>query len=245
MDWIYLSPHFDDIALSCGGLVWEQVQAGNRVGIWTICAGKPPPGPLSPFAELLHARWETGPAATAQRQAEDSLSCQRLGADFRRFSVPDCIYRRSEEKSGEHLYTSDQALNGPLHPGEVPLVERLQAELEKLIPPQATVVCPLTLGKHVDHQLTRAAAEKLNRPLLYYADFPYVLAHADELSLLLQQGWKATTYPISEPGLAAWQDSIQAHASQISTFWLDIAAMRTVIQAYCEQNNGIRLWQPG
>jgi LmbE family N-acetylglucosaminyl deacetylase len=245
MDWIYLSPHFDDIALSCGGLVWEQVQAGDRVSIWTICAAGPPPGPLSAFAETLHARWETGPTATAQRQAEDALSCQRLGADYRRFSVPDCIYRRSEEINGEHLYASDLALTGPLHPGEASLIERLRAELETLIPPQASVVCPLSMGKHVDHQLTRAAAEKLNRPLLYYADFPYVLAHADEIDLLVQQGWKATTNPISSPGLAAWQDSIQAHASQISTFWLDLDSMRTVIQFYCELNNGIHLWQRG
>ena len=49
--WIYLSPHFDDAVLSCGWLIWQQAQAGQRVEIWTVCAGEIPPGPLTPFAQ--------------------------------------------------------------------------------------------------------------------------------------------------------------------------------------------------
>ena len=29
MRWIYLSPHFDDAVLSCGGLIWEQTHSGD------------------------------------------------------------------------------------------------------------------------------------------------------------------------------------------------------------------------
>ena len=79
MHWIYLSPHFDDIALSCGGLVWHQVQAGDVVEIWTVCAAAPDPSqPFSPFAQSLHARWGTGPASVAARRAEDIASCQQV-----------------------------------------------------------------------------------------------------------------------------------------------------------------------
>jgi len=53
MNWIYISPHLDDVAFSSGGLVWEQSNAGEQVGIWTIFAGDPPVGPLSDFAEKL------------------------------------------------------------------------------------------------------------------------------------------------------------------------------------------------
>ncbi|MBN2499463.1 MAG: PIG-L family deacetylase, partial [Anaerolineales bacterium] len=55
---IYLSPHLDDVALSCGGLVWEQAQAGMAVEVWSVCAGDPPPGELSEYARSLHARWD-------------------------------------------------------------------------------------------------------------------------------------------------------------------------------------------
>jgi LmbE family N-acetylglucosaminyl deacetylase len=83
MPWIYLSPHFDDVALSCGGLVWEQTQIGEMVSIWTVCAGEPPLGDLSPFAKELHSRWEVGQNAPNQRKNEDTRSCHRLGVSSR------------------------------------------------------------------------------------------------------------------------------------------------------------------
>ena len=100
MIWIFLSPHFDDAALSCGGLAWEQAQQGDRVEIWTVCSGSPPDLPLPPFARQLHARWGTGgPETVERRRLEDEEACRRLGALARYFDVPDCIYRRLPEFS--------------------------------------------------------------------------------------------------------------------------------------------------
>jgi len=39
MRWIYLSPHFDDAVLSCGGLIFDQTCGGTAVEIWTVFAG--------------------------------------------------------------------------------------------------------------------------------------------------------------------------------------------------------------
>ena len=131
MQWIYISPHLDDVALSCGGRVWEQAQEGDHASIWTICAGDPPQGPLSPFAQSLHDRWETGREAIAQRREEDILSCRQLGASYRHFDVPDCIYRRSgapfESSPGSSgfLYATEESIFGLLHPAEAALVEAL------------------------------------------------------------------------------------------------------------------------
>ena len=53
-------------------LVWEQVQAGQQVEIWTICAGAPGPGePLSAFALSCTQRWQTEQEAVSTRQTED------------------------------------------------------------------------------------------------------------------------------------------------------------------------------
>ena len=241
MDWIYLSPHFDDVALSCGGLAWEQAQAGQLVAVWTLCAGRPPEGPLSAFAQSLHARWESGEAAAALRQVEDIASCRQMGAGWRHFEVPDCIYRRGP--GGEFLYDSEEALWGGLHPGEAALVEQLASALAAGLPGTAQVVCPLGLGSHADHLLARAAAEQTGRPLWYYADYPYVLQQAGRLEQMRSEGWKAQTLSVSAAGLAAWQAAIAAHASQISTFWPDLAAMQAAIAGYCSQKGGIKLWK--
>jgi LmbE family N-acetylglucosaminyl deacetylase len=241
MPWVYLSPHFDDVALSCGGLVWEQVQAGEPVSIWTICAGEPPVGGLSPFAQQLHARWGVGMNAPAQRKTEDMRSCHILGAEYQHFPISDCIYRRAPQ-SGEFMYASEDELNGPMHPGDTALIQDLYRKLQNHLPPNATLVCPVGLGNHVDHQLTRLAAEAMDDKVTYYADFPYALSHEDQLSRLTASGWSYQTHTISDTGLQAWQGSIAAHASQISTFWANTAEMEQVIKEYWLESGGVRLW---
>jgi LmbE family N-acetylglucosaminyl deacetylase len=245
MTWVFLSPHFDDIALSLGGLVWELAQSGETPAIWTICAADPPPGPLSAFAQSLHDRWGTPPAAVQQRREEDKASCRALGASSRYFSVPDCIYRPGSP-ANTHYYASEEAIFGPFDPREDTLAAQLADEMALILPENAQVVCPLTLGNHVDHQLTRAAAEKLDRVLWYYADYPYVL----ELTAggpfeYTQEGrWESRVFPISDAGLRAWQASVAAHQSQVSTFWEDLDAMRVAIQSYSQAEGGVRLWKP-
>jgi len=262
MDWIYLSPHMDDAALSCGGLIWEQASSGTpasgrlRVGIWTICAGDPPGGVYSPFAESLHARWETGPQAAAARRQEDLDSCQRLGAIPRHFSIPDAIYRLSP-LDGSPLYDSPESLFGEISPLENGLVADLRHELARTVPPEAELVCPLGIGGHVDHRLVRLAGEGLERRVWYYADFPYVVwmgvapdRAGDELTGDRDSPGsgsgrpvESVLFPISDAALDAWVESVAAHASQISSFWAGVEEMEAALRSYCRGVGGIRLWR--
>lgn len=242
MEWVYLSPHLDDVALSCGGMVWEQKQAGERVSIWTICAGDPPGGDLSPFARSLHARWGTAHHSIAQRRWEDLDSCAILGADARHFSVLDCIYRQSE--TGDYLYDSEESLTGPVHPSDETIVEELRQDLIQSLSESSQLVCPLALGDHVDHHLTRSAAEKLDRPLWYYAEYPYVLNAKEWQAELLTHKWKSEDRKISEAGMQAWEEAVAAHRSQISTFWSDLKEMRLALRCYRQGEGGSSLWRP-
>ena len=163
MRWIYLSPHFDDVVLSCGGLVWEQVRAGQQVEVWTICAGAPEPGAeLSDFAQSLHVRWETGPEAVPTRRAEDEQALRLLGASARYWHLPDAIYRQLP--GGDWLVNDNDGLWQPVHPAEQGIVEQLAGWIHEGIgqddaPADTRLVSPLTLGNHVDHSVVRAAAE--------------------------------------------------------------------------------------
>jgi LmbE family N-acetylglucosaminyl deacetylase len=239
MGMIYLSPHLDDVVLSLGGLLWEQTQVGMDVRILTICAGDPPEGKLSSFAESLHSRWGVGRDAIAERRLEDILSCQRLGASYNHLDIPDCIYRRSP-KTGEHLYDSESALWIPVHPDENTLVEVVSNSILGLLSQDDSLVCPLTIGNHVDHRFTRVAAERVGVPLHYYADYPYAL---DEEENLMTMNLDGLQYTITPDGLSAWQDAVAAHQSQISTFWEDLVEMRTAIRNYYDQMGGIWLWR--
>ena len=241
MDWIYLSPHFDDVALSCGGLLWGQTQAGERASVWTICTGEMPAGQLSSFAQSLHERWESGQDAATLRRVEDRRSCQLLGAKARYFDIPDCIYRR-DPGSGVHLYASEEALFGELHPVEEPLVAQLSEVLAREIPEGAQVVAPLAVGGHVDHRLVQAATERLDVSVWFYADYPYIeYAGQAEWARLAQREY--VDLAVSEAGLQAWMGSIAAHASQVSTFWPNQEEMRAAIGAYCGRVGGVRLFK--
>jgi LmbE family N-acetylglucosaminyl deacetylase len=239
MEWIYLSPHLDDVALSCAGLIWEQTQAGQPVSVWTICAGDPPPGPLSSFAETLHARWKTGPTAASQRRAEDARACALIGAAYRHFSVPDCIYR----DPGAPRYNREEDLFGLIHPDDSALGDSLSRSLSEALPAGTQLVCPLALGSHVDHRLTRLAAEALGLPLFYYADYPYLQKEGPYFEALHQEGWDSQFFPVSAAALEAWVASILAYDSQISTFWESPQTLRGELSAYYRKESGLRLWQ--
>ena len=241
MEWIYLSPHFDDIALSCGGLVWEQVKSGDKVSIWTICAGKPPREPLSSYAQSIHERWETSREPVSVRWAEDMISSQRMGASPRYFSIPDALYRRSSMDDSP-LYTSESELFGDLCLEEAGLVDTLTGELLKSLPPASELVCPMALGGHVDHRLVRSAARELSLRMWYYADYPYI-GQIDESKLSINPEMHQKVFPVSEAGLNVWVEAVAAHASQISTFWSDLDQVRDAIRSYWEPYEGIRLWQ--
>ena len=241
MHWVYLSPHLDDVAFSCGGLVWEQIRRGQKVAIWTLCAGDPPPGQLSDLAQSLHERWELGREAVAQRRSEDMRACQRMGAAWQHFPIPDCIYRRSPE-GGKPLYTSEEELFGEIHPEEQGLVDRVGQMLKRQLPAGARVVCPLSLGGHVDHRLTRAAAEGTGRALWYYGDYPYAEREGVQLEDKTE-GMSGEVLNLSEAGLEAWVEAAGAYASQASSFWIDMEAMRRSIRGYAVQIGGVELWR--
>jgi LmbE family N-acetylglucosaminyl deacetylase len=240
MRWIYISPHFDDAVLSCGGLIWEQTHTGIPVEIWTICAGNPPSGPPSPFSQVMYDSWKTGgPEETvARRRIEDQNACRRVGALAVHFPVPDCIYRRS--KTGSLLY--EQGIFGSLNPRDTEVVDEVVSLISDKISQYDVLVCPLSIGLHVDHRIVRTALERLNRPLWYYADIPYLFNLPDSLPRATH-GLSVKNFYVSREGLQAWQESIAAHKSQIRVLFEDEADMRQKIRQYAKKYDGLRLWE--
>ena len=242
---IYLSPHLDDAALSCGGQIFQQTAAGQHVLIVTVMAGSADPAHQSAYIDMLHTRWELVEDAAAERRAEDIAACAILGADYLHLAVPDCIYR-FHPVTGTPLYLSDADIFGDVHPAEAHLLEDLVTRLRSL-PRHDQIYAPLTVGHHVDHLLVRAAAEQAGRAgLLYYEDYPY----AQKPGLLKQvfaerirSSWQAEVLPIGDAGLRAKYDAIWAFRSQLSTFFGDRADLEQQVGEYTRQTGGERLWR--
>jgi LmbE family N-acetylglucosaminyl deacetylase len=240
---IYLAPHLDDVALSCGGQVSDRTKSGKHILIVTVMAGSPVLTTESEYIASLHDRWQLAGDAAAERRAEDAAACAILGADYLHLDVPDCIYRLSPE-DGTPLYNSDFDIFGEIHPAEAKLAEHV-AQLFRALPAAGKIVAPLTVGHHVDHLLVRAAAERVwPAGLCYYEDYPY----AEQASAVTRalgddlRAWRPEVQEITAAGLAAKCDAVWAYRSQMSTFFADRAAMEARIRGYLEQVGGERVW---
>jgi LmbE family N-acetylglucosaminyl deacetylase len=233
---VYLSPHFDDAALSAGGMIARQTAAGEQVLIVTICSA-PPSGPLGPFAAYLHQRWGNSADPIAVRRAEDAQAAARLGADLLWLEEQDAIYRHA-------TYDSVEAIFGPALPGD-PLLARLRGHLARLQAalPAAAWYAPLAVGNHVDHQITRQAAAELAGPLAWYEDLPYSsVPGALDTALATHQPLQPTTTEIGAT-LERKLDAIADYASQIVELFGDEAAMRARIGGYAATIGGERVWR--
>lgn len=147
----YLSPHPDDVALSCGGSVAADAAAGAEVTLITV------------FSE--------GPRA-AQRREEDERAAALLGARLCPLELPDAL-DRPEVRGSLDLFA-------PLGQRHLGILSEVVARLQQKVPPGAAVRAPLGVGGHIDHRLVCAAARALAevRPLSlsFYEDLPYSLA---------------------------------------------------------------------
>lgn len=237
--WIFLSPHYDDVALSCGGLVWDLTQQGHRVEIWTVMGGFPPDKNFSEFAQQNHQRWGlSGEEAIRMRQAEDQAACQVLGAHARHFHWLDAIYR-TDPTSGGSVVIDNETLFGT--PPEAWLVVDIAEMLREEIPEEAVVVSPAGIGNHIDHLAVAQATGGLERKYFFYADYPYILKHPDWTAQ--QKGiFIKRPHVLNIDALHHWQDAVLAYSSQISDFWQSEEALRLAYRNYMSGGGG-RLWE--
>ena len=243
MRWIYLSPHLDDAALSAGGLIYEQTQAGIPVEIWTFMCGDPQLSEYSSFTEKLHEIWGFADAAETvhKRRIEDTNAANILGAKVVHFDFLDCVYRRG--KDGNWLYP--EGVFGSIHPEDADLPTQIAAEITPRLQTDDVLVCQLSVGSHVDHVLVRQAAEWLGRPLIYDIDMPYFLYKSDEFEAK-SAGMKESTRRITEAALERWLDAVVEYKSQLPSLNEVVSTperARASIRAYWENWGGVRLLQ--
>jgi LmbE family N-acetylglucosaminyl deacetylase len=246
-DHIYLSPHLDDAALSCGGAIARHASDGARVLVVTLCTAVPPPGArLSKFAQDHHLMWGFAPEqAMAERRREDDLALEQLDADFYRADLLDAIYRMPE------AYVDNDTLFGTPAPDD-PLLDsarQLIAALHRRSV-QATFYAPLGVGNHVDHQIVHAAAyERAGAAAAFYEDFPYVLRPGALEQRMRALGLRLVASTIDiDATLTRKIGAIGAYASQLGSLFEEPSAMARIVADYAEMlrpeagTYGERVW---
>jgi LmbE family N-acetylglucosaminyl deacetylase len=180
---VFLSPHPDDAALSCGGLIALLRDRGQPVTIVSVFSGSGSSDRLTPYQRLalgfgeeatageVHDTAEPTPQSIRNvRRAEDEAFARFAGATIEFLDLPDAVFRG---------YEGDVQLMAPPRTDDPAPVEPLRRILATLDPTR--LYGPLSIGGHVDHrQVRRALASLLAEPgspylvrTLFYEDFPY------------------------------------------------------------------------
>lgn len=172
---LFVSPHYDDIALSCGGTAARLARAGQRTEAAIVFGAEPDnAGPLTDFAAFQHGRWGLShDQAVAGRRAEEAAAAAQLGTQVRFLPFHDAIYR------GDRYLDDDQLFGEPAH-DEADVPGQIIGALDLTGPPDPAVriYCPLAIAGHVDHRHVFAAGVMLSCAgwdVCFYEDQPYAL----------------------------------------------------------------------
>lgn len=157
--WILaVSPHPDDIALSCGGFLRTLKSA--RISLISCFT-------LSIYAPLA-AEGDLTPAAVQKiRRAEDEEYASRIGAERLDLGLPDVTLRYADSD----LWLNEQPQRDEAYHGfNQALINAVMAR------PYTHVLCPLAIGHNVDHVFAYWVIREwsvLVPRLIFYEDLPY------------------------------------------------------------------------
>jgi LmbE family N-acetylglucosaminyl deacetylase len=172
-DHIYLSPHMDDAALSCGGRMAMQAACGEKVLVVTVFSGIDE-NKAAPERSLL------SPAGLEVLRREDDAALERLGVDHLRLDRRDGVFRQPFPlmRYGLHRRAADRS---------APLTDAVRTDVERicLAAHCRHIYVPLGIGQHIDHHLAFLIGTDLGRNSInpldvrFYEEIPYVfIPHA-------------------------------------------------------------------
>lgn len=243
---LILSPHLDDAVLSCGALIADSVKRGVRVVVLTVFNGSPTL-PVSVAADRFHARCGLRAAtAMADREREDDLALELLGATAVRLEFPEALYRRGAD--GRAVYPADQSIFAERSAADLELpaiTDKIRLQLDAVGPD--LVLAPLGIGAHVDHRLVAEAAQRLDRPVLHYEDVPYLLYDrcAQWQADFALRGCVA--HACSAAGWAGKLAAVECYRSQATVLWYRPDSWQAELTGYAQVAGGGQLveryWQ--
>lgn len=184
---VFVSPHLDDVALSCAQLMIDLVKQGKKVVVINVFT-KAHKGPYTLSAKTYLKTSGNYKSATKFyndriREDEKSLSSIQIKRIINLGCV-DALFRTKKVKANignilpevNHLYPTYRwhiTKNRIIEKDES--VSQIVNMLKNKIKKNALVFSPLGIATHVDHTITRQACDMLDNKVVYYSEFPYNL----------------------------------------------------------------------
>ncbi len=193
---IVLSPHLDDGAWSCGGLMARAAEAGCAVEAVTVYTGSPPDTDLP----KLQQKELSEHGSMEERKKEDSAALAILGAKPVWWDVPARIFRKPWLANRLEVFKTPEAevIQGACLYNTI--VERVADLITQN--PAALIFCPLGAGHMYDHVelftacINAAHNEDAFDQVCFYEDSYAILTGSRKAHFLLKEYvWKNKNAP--------------------------------------------------
>ena len=230
---LFLSPHLDDVAFSCGGTAFALAKCGWETTLCTVFTRSVP----SPRGFALACQTDKGIAPEvdylALRRAEDDVAAQILGfSQIVRLDLPEAPHRGYETAPalfGAYVATDD-------------IAPELEARLHDVCADVDAIFAPQALGAHVDHRRVRDAVTALRASgtlaarTLWYRDAPYVLREPEAHPTEPLASAAPHLVPVAPDALAAKLDACAAYTTQLGFQFGGDTVMREALTAFaCDE----------
>jgi LmbE family N-acetylglucosaminyl deacetylase len=254
---VFLSPHLDDVVLSCAGQILHFVHHGAPVTVMTVFAGDPPPGKLAPHAEWFHVICGLNTDPVGVRRREDMQAVKTLGAEPVHLPLPDHMYR--PELVGTSTSRPLVAARGLSGSHEEYLISEIVAKLHAIAGYIiiGSVHVPLGIGRHTDHVIVRTAAETFiqgstpaQRPqIVYYEECPDAARNMDPTwHYDLVAGLEPEIHTLCDEDWQCKLQAIRAYQSQMAVLGGSGEELEDELAEYAREvgdgQYAERLWRP-
>jgi len=164
---VYVSPHMDDVVMSCGGRIIAQRKANESVLVVTVFTDH--------VNKQIRSKALAGFTNVQERKEEDRRAMKRLAVDYIWLNHPEAIYR-------DKKYQSLHGIISRVAKSDSKLCMNLLSDITEILKRTGSknLYLPMGVGNHIDHQILFQIGAKLREAqerhfdIYYYEDIPYV-----------------------------------------------------------------------
>lgn len=191
-DCYFISPHYDDMAYSASMLA-KKLSKTNRVIVINVFTTVDEGPYMNVDKEWLKkCNYSDSIRFFSDRSAEDKVALAGIAYKVIDLGFSDAQWRNNRGYLRKHLaklspkflsFRSSFTYRYHIRRGNIAKADRrtyvqLTNKLKHTIKSEdAEIFCPLAVGNHFDHLITRNACEAVFEDLIYWEDYPYNLKH--------------------------------------------------------------------
>jgi LmbE family N-acetylglucosaminyl deacetylase len=184
---VVVSPHLDDAALSCGGLMAHAASRTSVTVVTLFTEANRGPHTLSARRYLHQVGAHSAETLYQQRRAEDRAALEPKGITCVHAGLTEALFRRRPVKARRRLWAHLMPELAHIYPvyrlhltsgriatADADTLRDAEGFVQRLVGSgRHLLMAPLGVGGHVDHVLARSVAERSGARVVYYSDFPY------------------------------------------------------------------------